>query len=315
MDINMKAFSEKLKLYGNLCVVGLLNIILGTPAIAQQGDRGEMHPFVYNSQMKHELLTDVRDGVSVPFSESVPLHCESNDRDYDLYIRYPDGYQDEKNRKQLYPVIYICDAQWDFFLISGIYPTLVFDQKIEESILVGMAWGGKTSNYWWYRGIDYTPVPMTERYPDGGGASKFLTALKTEIVPFVDGRVRADTGRRMLTGSSLGGLFVLYALLNEPSLFFGYIAPTPAIAYADGYLLRIEAASAGERKAARGRLFMTAGRLESDSWQNAIVNFQKALESRRYPGLIIKTVIIEDEGHSGQKAEAYNRGLRFVFEK
>ena len=254
-------------------------------------------------------------GVSVPFSESVPLHCTSNDRDYDLYIRYPDGYQEETNRKRLYPVIYICAAQWDFFLISGIYPTLVFDQKIEESILVGMAWGGKTSNYWMYRGIDYTPVPVAERYQDGGGAAKFLTALKTEIVPFVDGRVRADTGRRVLTGSSLGGLFVLYTLLNEPDLFSGYIAPTPALGYADNWLPRMEAASAGRRKAARGRLFLTAGRLESDAWREAVVNFQRALESRGVPGLTIKTVIIEGEGHSGQKAEAYNRGLRFVFEK
>jgi len=254
-------------------------------------------------------------GVPVPFSESIPLHCESNDRDYDLYIRYPDGYYDEKNKDRLYPVIYICDAQWDFFLISGLYPTLIFDHKIEDSILVGMAWGGKTSNYWMYRGIDYTPAPMAGHNPDGGGAEKFLTALKSEIIPLVERRLRADPARRILTGSSYGGLFVLYTLLTDPGLFSGYVAPTPALLYADNDLPKRETASAGKRKKARGRLYMTAGGLESEAWQQSILDFQKALRSRNNPELVIKTEIIAGEGHSSQKAEAYNRGLRFVFEK
>ena len=171
-------------------------------------------------------LRESSKAVPVPFSDSVPLHCVSNDRDYDLFLRFPDGYKDEKNKDRHYPIIYICDAQWDYFLISGIYPTLIFDRKIEDAILVGMAWGGKTSNYWQYRGIDYTATSMLLHNPDGGGAEKFLAALKTEIIPFVEGKVRADSTRRILTGSSYGGLFVLYTLLTEPELFSGYIAPT-----------------------------------------------------------------------------------------
>lgn len=251
--------------------------------------------------------------VSVPFSESFPLHCQSNDRDYDLYVRYPDSYHEEKNKDRRYPVIYICDAQWDFYLISGIYPTLLFDQKVEDSILVGMAWGGRTSNYWMYRGIDYTPAPMAGRNPDGGGAAKTLAALKSEIIPWVENHVRADPGRRVLTGSSYGGLFVLYALLNEPDLFSGYIAPTPALLYADNFLPRLEASTAGKRKPARGRLFMTAGGLESNVWQQSILEFERALASRKNEGLVIKTAIIAGAGHSGQKAEAFARGLTFVF--
>jgi uncharacterized protein len=260
-------------------------------------------------------VLEVRKGVPAPFSDSVPLHCVSNDRDYNLFLRFPDGYLEEKNKDRHYPIVYICDAQWDFFLISGIYPTLIFDNKIEEAILVGMAWGGKTSNYWQYRGIDYTTVPMAGRNPEGGGAAKFLTALKTEIIPFVEGRVRADSSRRILTGSSYGGCFVLYTLLTEPDLFTGYIAPTPAVAYADNQLLQLESATAAKRKPAHGRLFMTVGGLEDTYWQKSIFDFQKALESRGYSNFQVKTQIIHGEGHSGQKAEAYNRGLRFVFEK
>ncbi|MBI2513288.1 MAG: alpha/beta hydrolase [Opitutae bacterium] len=249
----------------------------------------------------------------VPFSESFPLHCQSNDRDYDLYVRYPDSYHEEKNKDRRYPVIYICDAQWDFFLISGIYPTLLFDRKVEEAILVGMAWGGRTSNYWMYRGIDYTPAPMAGRNPDGGGAEKTLAALKSEIVPWVEHHLRADPHRRVLTGSSYGGLFVIYALLTEPDLFSGYIAPTPALLYADNFLPRMEISSAGKRKPARGRLFLTAGELESNEWRQSILDFERALASRKNDGLFIQTMIIPGAGHSGQKAEAFTRGLVFIF--
>ena len=254
-------------------------------------------------------------GVPLPFSESLPLHCESNARDYDLFIRYPDGYREEKNKDRRYPVVYICDAQWDFFLIGAIYPTLIFDEQIEECILVGMAWGGQTRNYWQYRGIDYTPVPMASRNPDGGGAAKFGAALKHEIIPFVEARVRADPCRRILTGSSYGGLFVLHMLLVEPGLFCGYIAPTPALVYADNYLPKQEAATAAHRVAARGRLFLTAGALEGADWRQSILDFEAALNSRHYPELRIRTAIIAGAGHSGQKAEAYARGLQFVLGK
>jgi uncharacterized protein len=259
--------------------------------------------------------TAVPTGVPLPFSESFPLHCTANDRDYDLFIRYPDGYREEKNQDRRYPIVYICDAQWDFFLLGAIYPTLIFDEQIDECILVGMAWGGRTSNYWQYRGIDYTPVPMAGRNPEGGGALKTGLALKTEIIPFVEARVRADPQRRVLTGSSYGGLFVLHMLLTEPGLFSGYIAPTPALVYADQYLTRQEAATAAQRVPARGRLFLTVGALEDAGWRQAVLDFEAALKSRHYPGLKIRTAIIAGAGHSGQKAEAYTRGLQFVLGK
>jgi predicted alpha/beta superfamily hydrolase len=154
---------------------------------------------------------------------------------------------------------------------------------------------------------------MAGRNPDGGGAEKTLAALKTEIIPWVEQHLRADPGRRVLTGSSYGGLFVLYTLLNEPDLFSGYVAPTPALLYADNFLPRLEAASAGKRKPARGRLFLTAGELESGEWRQSVLDFERALASRKNDDLVIQTMIIPGAGHSGQKAEAYTRGLAFVF--
>jgi hypothetical protein len=37
------------------------------------------------------------------------------------------------------------------------------------------------------------------------------------------------------------------------------------------------------------------------------------LKSRAYSGLKLETRVIEGERHAGNKPEAYNRGLRFMF--
>jgi hypothetical protein len=38
------------------------------------------------------------------------------------------------------------------------------------------------------------------------------------------------------------------------------------------------------------------------------------LGERNYPGLEMETRTIEGERHAGNKSEAYNRGLRFIFQ-
>ena len=43
-------------------------------------------------------------------------------------------------------------------------------------------------------------------------------------------------------GASLGGLFTLYAMFTEPSLFAGYAAGSPAVTYANRGAFADEAA-------------------------------------------------------------------------
>jgi hypothetical protein len=40
----------------------------------------------------------------------------------------------------------------------------------------------------------------------------------------------------------------------------------------------------------------------------------KVIGDRNYAGLDLETRIIEGERHAGNKPEAYNRGLRFIFQ-
>ena len=60
------------------------------------------------------------------------------------------------------------------------------------------------------------------------------------------------------------------------------------------------------------RLLLSVGELEELA--RPVKEFMPVLGERNYPGLELETRIIEGERHAGNKPEAYNRGLRFMFQ-
>lgn len=75
-----------------------------------------------------------------------------------------------------------------------------------------------------------------------GGADVFLDLIETRIKPAVETRTTIDLARQSLWGHSYGGLFVLHTLLNRPKAFQTYIAADPSLWWADGFILRDNAA-------------------------------------------------------------------------
>jgi predicted alpha/beta superfamily hydrolase len=156
----------------------------------------------------------------------------------------------------------------------------------------------------------YTPTPEA-RLPGSGGAQKFLAFLKTELIPFVEANYRADPAQRVLLGSSLGGLFTLYVMFTEPALFSAYVSSSPAVQYGDRAAFKQEAAYAAKHKNLPVRLFLSVGELEDLA--QPVKEFARTVAGRGYNGLKMESRVIEGERHSGNKPEAFNRGLRFVF--
>lgn len=58
-----------------------------------------------------------------------------------------------------------------------------------------------------------------------GGSAKFREFIRDEVQPWVKERYRAN-GRDVVIGKSLGGLFIVESLFEEPTLFDDYIAVT-----------------------------------------------------------------------------------------
>ena len=238
-----------------------------------------------------------------------------NGRAYQLYVGLPDSYEEEPERR--YPVLYLCDGYWDFNLVKGLYGNLVLDKAIPELIVVGLGYPGERPDYGHLRRWDLTPIPAKYEGAsyDGpsGHAQEFLSVLEHEIIPLVEHEYRGDPSYRALAGSSLGGLFTLYAMFARPGLFTAYIAPSPAAQWADDWLLGFEEEFHRSGQPLGARLFMTYAEKEPAMILDGVKRFDAHLRERAYPGFAYAFRMVEGEGHSGTKAESYNRGIRFAF--
>jgi predicted alpha/beta superfamily hydrolase len=243
--------------------------------------------------------------VTLPGTEVRVLKSSSTGRDYDIYVRIPEGYGESTKK---YPVLYLLDGQWDFKMLDSIYGGLFYDNFVPEMLIVGITYSGINPDYNALRAMDYTPKGDI---PGSGDAPKFLAFFKQELIPFVEANYRTNPAQRYLMGSSFGGLFTLYAMFTEPSLFRGYVVGSPALPYGDGALIKQEADYFSQHKDLPVRLFLSVG--DAETLKYPVMEFMKTMTERNYTGLELKTMVIADEGHASNKPEAYNRGLRFVF--
>ena len=246
--------------------------------------------------------------VTIGGSQIRTMKSAATSRDYDLYIHLPSNYGQDSSKK--YPVLYILDGQWDFKLMDSVLGGLVYDKFVPEMIMVGISYSGEHPDYDGLRAMDYTPVAAPDKKGSGDGP-KFFQFLKTELIPFMEANYQADPSRRILQGSSLGGLFTLYAMFTEPGLFSAYVAASPAVSYGNDFNFKQEAEYARTHKELPVKLYLAVS--EFEELNAPVKNFMQTLRSRGYQGLKLETRVIEGERHASNKPEVYNRGLRFAF--
>jgi len=278
---------------------GCILFCLMVSACAQQGYT-QSTPAAGNSALPQ---------VTLPNSAVRTLKSANTGRTYDLYIRLPDEYAPNKGRR--YPVLYVLDGQWDFKLLDSIYGGLYYDKFIPEIIIVGVTYSGDNPNYEALRAMDYTPAAENS-FPGSGEAAQFLAFLKEELMPLIETNYPADASRRMLMGSSFGGLFALYALFTEPALFSGYVAASPAVPYGNRAIFKQEAEYATRHQDLPATLYLSVGELEGLA--PPVKAFIEVMSDRDYQGLKMEAQIIKGERHASNKPEAFNRGLRFVLQ-
>ena len=243
-------------------------------------------------------------------SELRVLPTNADGRSYQLHVRLPASFAKEPRRK--YPVLYLTDGYWDFPTVVASYDNMVYDKVLPEFIIVGLGYAGKDLDYGKLREWELAPVSL-ESANDSGHADKFLAALERDIIPFIEREYRGDPAHRMLAGSSLGGLFALYAMYAKPALFEGYIAASPAVVVGKDWLLGRARDYAKTGQPIQARLYVTGAEYEWPAFLAGIKRYQALLPQLKHPGLVYESRIIDAERHAGTKAESYTRGMRFVF--
>ena len=234
--------------------------------------------------------------LTLPKIQIVPIKDTQADRQYELYIKLPEGYTKNKDKK--YPVIYFTDADTHIELLSGT------EFLMEEVILVGISdqkdineeLGAHSSRARDYS-ISKSSNPERQAKYQFGQASNHLTFIRNDVIKFIESNYRTEPDNRTYFGFSLGGLFGAYALMAQPDTFKNYILGSPSLWRDIPLLFSLENAAL-KTKTSEINLFISYGELEQELAVH-VDEFISKLKNKEYEGLSsIKHVVIESSGHS-----------------
>jgi uncharacterized protein len=287
--------------------------------------------------------------VVLPLTESHLLHSAASGRDYRISVALP--ITEPVTATQKLPVIYVLDADEIFGLVTDTVRLFTDSGAIPAVLVVGIGYPIRSFDEAMEpRSADYTPVvdrpyeQLVEELTGGkrrvvtGGAQAFLKFIRAELKPFIASHYPADPTDAAIVGHSLGGLFGLYVLLQEPDTFKRYLIGSPCLMCGNSYLFKREAAYAATHKDLGARVYMDIGTEESDLHKilnippemhaaedryldatghpDSVALFRKftaQLKSRHYPSLRLHTVIEAGEGHESVPPILVSRGLRALF--
>jgi len=170
------------------------------------------------------------------------VHSKILDEDRALLIHLPPGYE---RSTASYPVIY---------MLYGDHVTTYFADAVSAVDALGPS--GRTPEF------ILVGVMNTDRYRDllpesqgrPTGISAFIRFLNDELFTFVEKSYRTKP-YRILVGPQAGGNFALYALMNRPGMFNGFIIETP-FRWRGGRDMMLDMALPFLRDCRQGRRFM-----------------------------------------------------------
>jgi predicted alpha/beta superfamily hydrolase len=239
-------------------------------------------------------------------TQIVPVDSKYTGKRHELIVVLPSSWGKEPNKT--YPVLYFLDGYWDTPLLSATYGNLMYDNFAPEFIMVGLSYPAGT-NYDTERRKDYTFSAGKEAATGAGKGAAFLDFITKEAAPLVERQYRGAATGRILSGSSLGGLFTLTAAYQAPGFFAGHIALSPAAGWDGGLPARLDEAYARTHKSMATRMFIAYGAEEYPGFREPIAAFERQLAARRYQGLALETRVMPGLDHTTVKGEAYVRGL------
>jgi len=285
---------------------------------------------IQNSE-KQIIEDEKKPEVTLFNTEKRILHSEIINDDFEIYISLPNSYA---NTDTTYPVLFSLDANVKFGLISNVVNNLgTLSRELPEIIVVGIAYPIEGLEDWVIgRNRDMTPtsVPEHEKYwvdrlsqatgrddivIQSGKADKFLDFICEELIPFIESEYCVSSKDRALHGTSLGGLFTLYALFQHPETFQRYFAGSPSISWDEDYMYNLEKNYGDYHNDLPLRLFICVGGLESEKYINNMNKMAELLHSRNYPNFELEVFIFENETHSSTVSASIARGLKMLYEE
>lgn len=276
----------------------LLSLVLGVASTTANVNAAELPPFGY------------------PAVETVNIHANSNNKDYELYIQLPQSYPDTKTT---YPLIIVNDSRFGFPITNGAM-ALMGGNVVKEAIVVGVSYA-KGEDRTISRTRDYTPTYSPDE-PNGhssaarkvsGHAKEYVDFLADQVIPLLQKTYRVDGSNKIFVGHSFGGLLGSYILVNRPELFDHYVIGSPSLWYDDKVIFKMEEAYAKNHRSLKAHAMIYVddnnGSINDRKMADDVLTFEKILRSRNYSGLKLKVEVIKGEGHHSVFPGLLSKGL------
>lgn len=200
------------------------------------------------------LTTQLSLKASASIGERLKIHSTYLNEEREVQVILPESYQ--SNKEANYPVIYLLDGDYVVHGVSGMLDLLANKaQLIPDVILVGIADKG-TDKYRQYM----TPAGLTAPFKkeDAGKAELFLNFIEKELKPYINSNYRS-ANNSILVGHSMGGLFVLNALLESPNAFEHFVSMSPSVWLNDHEIMTKAKDFVGKSKHKTTSLYLSLG--------------------------------------------------------
>jgi predicted alpha/beta superfamily hydrolase len=166
------------------------------------------------------------------------MRCPTRDAPLDVRVYLPASYDEQVLLR--YPVVYAQDGQslWSdehdplgVWQLDGVIDELVELGALQELIVVSIKNGAR-------RLQSLSPVP--DPLHGGGGGPGHLEAIVDQLKPWIDSTYRTQPEREQtaLLGSSMGGLFSLFAAWTRPDVFGKVMCLSSSFWWADRWIVK-----------------------------------------------------------------------------
>jgi predicted alpha/beta superfamily hydrolase len=218
-----------------------------------------------------------------------------------VWVHLPESYH---RSEQTYPVLYKCDAL-DISMFAARVGDLYLPFRrgyMPQIMIVSIENTDRNRDMFPAKGTreDITP-----------GADKFLKFISEELVPFIENNYRTD-GFKILMGESNSAMFAVYAFLENPAAFNGYVAASPELDWCPEFFVDLAHESFKSRDFSRRPLFMIHGARDNDRVLESVPRFVETLEKEAPKTLEWKLAVLEDGGHVPPSSMV--DGLTYIFD-
>ena len=149
-----------------------------------------------------------------------------------IWIHIPESYKSEHGETKSFPVLYLLDGDSHFSYTVGMLENLSSrgNSILPKMIVVGILNTDRTRDLTPTKAKEMPPFISKTTSERSGGGESFMQFIEDELIPYIESKY-STLPYRLLVGHSFGGLTVLNTLMENTTLFNGYIAIDPSLFY------------------------------------------------------------------------------------